>query len=291
MRRIILLIVATTLSMMVAHAQEVGNGAVIARDAVVTGGNTAVEAVDGDVAVKSKFLPMRRRIDRHIDLNKFVYKGEVMLGLTASHGSIKATDSDLMLLFDDINLGFKLTTIKPFIAYAYRNNRSVGMRFGYELMKGDLGNISLDLGSAADLSFSLSDLSLRSESYSWSLFHRNYIGLDRRGIIGAILETELLFKTGRSKNFTSTTDPETQLTSRTFSAKLNFNPGVAVYVFPEVCVTVSVGIGGLYYNTTQLIDAYDAIQGRRDRTGLQFKLNIANFQIGVVAHLWNRKRD
>jgi hypothetical protein len=30
--------------------------------------------------------------------------------------------------------------------------------------------------------------------------------------------------------------------------------------------------------------------GRRDRSGLQFKLNIADIQIGLVAHLWNNKK-
>ena len=47
--------------------------------------------------VKKPFLPTSRRVDRHVDKNKFVYKGEVMLGLAASYGKLDASDADIML--------------------------------------------------------------------------------------------------------------------------------------------------------------------------------------------------
>lgn len=277
MNRYILLTIVAAFTLSVAHAeQSVAEVAASEADTIVT---------------KTSFLPTSRRIDRQIDRNKFVFKGEVMLGLTASHGRLNVEDSDLMLLLDNIDLGLNSTTVKPFLAYAYRDNRAVGMRFGYEYLRGDLGNVALNLGSAADISFALGGVGLKSENYAWSIFHRNYIGLDRRGIIGAILESEVLVKTGSTSIFT--TDAEglpTSSTSRNFAAKINFNPGLAVYVFPEVCVTVTVGIGGLYYNNVRIMDEADRVVGRRDRTGLQFKFNIADIQIGVVAHLWNKKK-
>lgn len=277
MNRYILLTIVAAFTLSVAYAeQSVAEVAASKADTTVT---------------KTSFLPTSRRIDRQIDRNKFVFKGEVMLGLTASHGRLNVEDSDLMLLLDNIDLGLNSTTVKPFLAYAYRDNRAVGMRFGYEYLRGDLGNVALNLGSAADISFALGGVGLKNENYAWSIFHRNYIGLDRRGIIGAILESEVLVKTGSTSIFT--TDAEglpTSSTSRNFAAKINFNPGLAVYVFPEVCVTVTVGIGGLYYNNVRIMDEADRVVGRRDRTGLQFKFNIADIQIGVVAHLWNKKK-
>lgn len=265
------------------RAQEVVNEGV---DAVAE-----AAAVEADVAPQSsRFLPTSRRVDRNIDNVKFVFKGEVMLGLTASYGTLDVSDSDLMLLFDDINLNVRRTAVMPFVAYSYRDNRAVGMRFGYEFFQGDLGNIALDLGSGAELSFGLSDINLRNESYSWSVFHRNYIGLDRRGIIGAILETELLVKTGSTTFTMGSGESRDYSVSKNFAAKLNINPGVAVYVFPQVCVTVTVGIGGLYYNQIRQQDLYGVETGRRDHSALKFKLNIADIQIGVVAHLWNKKK-
>ncbi len=292
MKRYILLLLAVAFTSMMTHAQETSisdaTTSVVAVDSVAVAADTAtVEKRDKS----SRFLPTSRRIDRHVDRNKFVYKGEVMLGLAASHGKLSVEDSELMLLVDDINIGLNSTTVKPFLAFAYRDNRSVGMRFGYEYIRGDLGNIALNLGSAADLSFSLSDLGLKSENFSWSLFHRNYIGLDRRGIVGAIIESELMVKTGTMNFYTADDEGVAQSSlSRNFAARLNFNPGLAVYVFPQVCVTVTVGIGGLYYNNVRLMDANDEVVGRRDRTGLKFKFNIADIQIGIVAHLWNKNK-
>lgn len=293
MKRFILFFAAVALGMTSAVAQQskdmaagdmqVASVAVAADDVVVT--DVAVEEPQG------RFLPMQRRIDRNINKNKFVYRGEVMLGLSASYGTMSASDADLLLVLDNINFNLGRTTIKPFVAYAYRDNSAVGMRFGYEMINGGLGNIDIDLGSANDLSFSLSGLNLKNQSFSWSLFHRNYIGFDRRGIVGAILETELLIKTGTSSFSFESGSGTNYSKSRNFAAKLNVNPGLAVYVFPQVCVTVTVGIGGLYYNNVRQEDLYGVETGRRDRTGLKFKFNIADIQIGVVAHLWNKKNN
>lgn len=283
MKRVLLFIAAVMLFNVSVRAQEVVNEGV---DAVAE-----AAAVEADVAPQSsRFLPTSRRVDRNVDNVKFVFKGEVMLGLTASYGTLDVSDSDLMLLFDDINLNIRRTAVMPFVAYSYRDNRAVGLRFGYEFLQGDLGNIALDLGSGAELSFGLSDINLRNESYSWSAFHRNYIGLDRRGIIGAILEAELLVKTGTTTFSMGSGESRDYSVSKNFAAKLNINPGVAVYVFPQVCVTVTVGIGGLYYNQIRQQDLYGVETGRRDHSALKFKLNIADIQIGVVAHLWNKKK-
>lgn len=281
MKRLFLLLAAVTFSLASAFAQQ----------SSATNPEQDSSVASSEVVKKSRFLPTSRRVDRNIDRNKFVYKGEVMLGIAASYGTLDVEDSDLMLLVDDINLGLRRTAVMPYVAYAYRDNRSVGLRFGYESLRGDLGNIALDLGSAADLSFSLADLGLKSESFAWSLFHRNYIGLDRRGIVGAILETEVLVNTGTSSMYTGTGDTREYSVSKNFAAKLNFNPGIAVYVFPEVCVTVTVGIGGITYNNIRQYDAVGVQTGRRDHSAMKFKLNIADIQIGVVAHLWNKKKN
>lgn len=242
-------------------------------------------------AIKTRFLPMRQRVDRNIGDNKFVYKGEFMLGLTASYGNISTENSDIMLLLNDINIGLRSTTIRPFFAYAYRDNMAVGLRLGYQYINGSLGNINLDLGLLADgmEGINISDLGLRNESFSWALFHRNYLGLDRRGIVGVIIESELLVKTG-STLFTSGGDVVNVSRSSNFAAQLNVNPGLGIYIFPQVCVTATVGIGGLRYNNVRQYDGAGNVIGRRDHSSLNFKVNITDIQIGVVAHLWKNKK-
>jgi hypothetical protein len=59
---------------------------------------------------------------------------------------------------------------------------------------------------------------------------------------------------------------------------------------PQVCVTVTVGVGGLYYNNVRQYDMSGIETGRRDRSGLSLKLNLADIQVGIVAHLWKSKK-
>jgi hypothetical protein len=274
MKRYILLLIAAAFSLSVVEAAE------------------PVKRAESDtLATKSRFLPTRQRIDRNIDLTKFVYKGEFMVGLNASYGNIKAVDSDIMLLLDNINVGLRSTTIRPFLAYSFKDNQAVGIRFGYQNLRGEIGSLDLNLGLIADIeNMGLSNMGLVNESFTWSIFHRNYIGLDRRGIFGIILESELLFKSGTTSMWSGEGDERTKTDSRNFAVRFNYNPGIAIYVFPQVCFTVTVGIGGLYYNNIRQFDMTGVEVGRRDRTGLQFKLNIADIQIGLVAHLWNNKK-
>jgi hypothetical protein len=58
---------------------------------------------------------------------------------------------------------------------------------------------------------------------------------------------------------------------------------------PQVCVTVTVGVGGLYYNNIRQMDMMGNETGRRYRSGLSLKLNLADIQVGIVGHLWNSK--
>lgn len=262
------------------HAQEVADVAKVSADSVV------VESVGKE----TRFLPMRQRVDRNVGDNKFVYKGEFMLGLTASYGKVSSENSDIMLLLNGIDVGLRSTTVRPFFAYAYRDNLAVGARFGYEYINGNLANIDVNLGLIAEgmENMSIGDLGLINESFSYSIFHRNYLGLDRRGIVGVILETELLVKNGTSQFMSGGEDVSASL-SRNFAAQLNVNPGIGVYVFPQVCVTATVGIGGLRYNNIRQFNDMGEIVGRRDHSSLDFKVNITNIQIGIVAHLWSNK--
>ena len=100
---------------------------------------------------RQRFLPMRRRIDREIGKVKYAYKGEVMLGLTASYGTITSEDTDFWIIVDNIDAEGTTATVKPFFGYFYRDNNCVGVRFGYNYVHGTLGSIDLELGDTNDI--------------------------------------------------------------------------------------------------------------------------------------------
>ena len=239
---------------------------------------------------KERFLPMHRRIDREIGKNKFVYKGEVMLGITASYGTISSDDTDFLLVLEHIDADGTMATVNPFFGYAYRDNRCIGVRFGYRHIDGRLGNIGFNLGEQNDLSGSLDNMGLTSDNFSFGLFHRSYVGLDNRGRFGLFAELEASISTGTSSfNYLSGDEPR-QSNSNTLQLKLAFNPGVAVYIFPNVCGTLSFGLGGIQYShVVQKDDAGNEV-GSRNASKMRFRLNLADINIGITVHLWDKKK-
>ena len=237
-----------------------------------------------------RFLPTRRRIDREIDKIKFAYKGEVVMGLTASYGTLSSDDTDYMIILDNINASGTVATVKPFLGYFYRDNNCIGIRFGYRHVGGSLNDVRFDLGESNDISMDIPYLDMSSDNYSFGLFHRSYAGLAPKGRFGLFAEFELSFSTGTS-DFAYETDGAIRRTySDNTRVQLMFNPGAAVYIFPNVCATVSFGLGGVQYTSvTQKDEAGNKI-GSRKASNMKFKLNIAAINIGMNIHLWDKKK-
>jgi len=217
----------------------------------------------------------------------------VALGITASYGTISSDDTDMMLILDHINLDGTMAQVNPFVGYFYRDNNCLGVRFGYRHMDGNLDAARYDLGESNDASGSIPKVNFNSDNYSFGIFHRSYAGLDPKGRFGLFAEFELSLSTGTSKlsyqpdtasdNMKTTFSDNTQL-------KLAFNPGAAVYIFPNVCATLSFGLGGIQYTSvTQKDDAGNKI-GTRKASNMRFRLNVAAINFGMTVHLWDKKK-
>ena len=255
----------------------------------------ALKAAEAESPIrgKNRFLPTRRRIDREINKLKFAYKGEVMMGLTASYGTMSRDDTDIMLILDGIDADGTVATVKPFIGYFYRDNNCLGVRFGYRHMDGNLDAARYDLGESNDASGSIPKVNFNSDNYSFGIFHRSYAGLDPKGRFGLFAEFELSLSTGTSKLSyqpdTTSDNMKTTLSDNT-QLKLAFNPGAAVYIFPNVCATLSFGLGGIQYTSvTQKDDAGNKI-GTRKASNMRFRLNVAAINFGMTIHLWDKKK-
>lgn len=239
---------------------------------------------------KQRFLPTRRRIDREIDKLKFAYKGEVMMGLTASYGTLSSDDTDIMLIIDGINASGTVATVKPFVGYFYRDNNCLGVRFGYRHLGGTVDNMDVDLGESNDLDFNVPYLDLKSDNYSFGIFHRSYAGLDPKGRFGLFAEFELSVSTGSTEFAYESGDVIKSVYSDNMQVKLAFNPGAAVYIFPNVCATLSFGLGGIQYTSVTQKDAEGNKVGSRKASNMKFKLNIAAINIGMTIHMWDKKK-
>ena len=231
------------------------------------------------------------RIDRNINSNKFVFKGENMVGLTVSYGTIDSQDSDIGLLIDNINLSGSSFTIKPHYGYFYRDNRAVGVRLGYSNTVGKLDNASLNLGEANDINISLGNMGYKSRAYSAAIYHRSYMAIDKKGRFGLFSEWELSGQMSRANFSYKSGQSVVDNISESYRVRVSFAPGLSVYIFPNICASVSFGLGGLQYKHINQLDSEGNSTGSRDYSKLQFGLNLTEINIGVNIHLWNKKKD
>ena len=274
-------------------------------NAVTTHSTTATLKQDSTKVksvVTNRFLPTKTRIDREIRKGIYAYKGEIMLGMTVSYGNLASDNTDYYLVLDQLRLAGSIIKVDPYIGYFVANNHVIGARFGYTNIQGSLGNVSLNLGEALDLGdLSFGGIGFQSNNYSFGVFHRAYVPLDKKGRFGVFSELELSLQTGNqviSISKDSVENPDGTVTassvskshSDSFRAKLSFSPGLAVYVFPNVCATVSVGLGGLQYNSVKQRDGEGNVTGSRWNSNMRFRLNIADIRIGMNIHLWNNKK-
>lgn len=237
-----------------------------------------------------RFMPTSRRIDRQINDNIFVYKGEWAFGLTASYGTLSSDNSDIFALLEHINLSGSITTVSPYVGYFYKDNACVGMRFGYTYMGGTLDNMDVNLGSQNDVDLTIPWIDASSNSFKASVFLRNYASIDHAGRFGVFSEIEASCSMGdNTMAFQSGDDPMKYTNSKNTTVKLWFNPGLAIYMFPNVCATVSFGMGGFKYTSIRQYDEQGNQTGSRDISKLRFRLNLADIHFGMNVHLWAKK--
>lgn len=222
------------------------------------------------------------RYDRGLYNFLFIPKGQWSFGLTASYGEFNTRDVELLSMIKDLDLGLKAYSLKPSISYAIRSNQTVGLKFNYTRMTGDLGSLSLDIDD--DLSFTIGDISYYSQTYSAGIFYRNYVGLGKAKRFGVFNEIDISFGSGSSRFKRKYNDVVRDTRTYITEASLNFSPGLCVFIMDNVSFNVSFGVFGLKMkHERQLTDGIE--EGSRWSSGANFKFNIFNIAFGMAVHI------
>ena len=245
-------------------------------------------ALDGAVIVGgdtvSIILPQKNygRYDRGLFNYLFVPKGQWSFGLMASYGEFGTTDFQMLSILNDLNVKVKAYSLQPSFSYFFSNNQSVGVNFNYTRMLCDLHGMQFDMGD--DLSFSLSDVSYYSQTYSSAIAYRNYVGLGRDRRFGVFNEVELEFGAGSSR-FQRYYNGELRDTrTNSMTASLNFSPGLTVFVMDYVSFNISFGVFGVkLHREKQQTNGVD--EGTRFSSGANFKFNIFNINFGMAVYI------
>lgn len=224
----------------------------------------------------------RERYNRGLFNHLFIPKGNWAFGLTASYGEFSTDDLEMLGLLTDIDLNIHTFSIKPSVSYFIRNNTSVGLRFGYSSMKGNIDSFNVDIDD--DMNFSLNDVMYRNEGYTAAFTLTSYIGLSRRGRFGIFNEVELAFSSGNS-DFRRPYAGEARETHTTYmDAALNFSPGVCVFIMDNVSFNVSFGVFGYHLRNEKQQENGEDI-GNRFTSGANFRFNIFNINFGLGIHI------
>lgn len=219
------------------------------------------------------------RYDRGITNYRFIPKNKWIGGVTVSVFNFESDNSRLLFsLLKDIDLNLRTLSVKPFVGYAIKDNTVVGLKFGYSRISGGIDNLALNI---EDLDIALKDIKYTDDSYSFSLFHRSYIGLDPKGLFGLFNETTLGYSMG-STRFSRGADETLKYTDTSINQlKVGINPGIAIFIMPNVGAEVSFGVAGFTYNWEKQKKS-SGETGKRTNSGANFKINLFNINIGLT---------
>lgn len=219
------------------------------------------------------------RYDRGITNFCFIPKHKWIGGITVSVFNFETDNSRLLFsLLKDIDFNLRAMSFHPFVGYAVKDNMVLGLKFGYSRISGGVGNLALNV---EDLDISLKDIKYTDDSYSFNVFHRSYIGLDGKGLFGLFNETTLGYNTGSSR-FSRGTDDELKYTDSTINQlHIGINPGIAIFIMPNVGAEVSFGVAGFTYNWEKQKKSTGET-GKRTNSGANFKINLFNINIGIT---------
>ncbi|WP_303912544.1 hypothetical protein [Bacteroides mediterraneensis] len=219
------------------------------------------------------------RYDRGIMNYRFIPKHKWIGGVTVSVFNFESDNSRLLFsLLKDIDLNLRTLSVKPFVGYAIKDNTVVGLKLGYSRISGGINNLALNI---EDLDISLKDIKYTDDSYSFSLFHRSYIGLDPKGLFGLFNETTIGYSMG-STRFSRGSGESLKYTDTSINQlNVGLNPGIAIFIMPNVGAEVSFGVAGFTYNWEKQKKSSGEV-GKRTNSGANFKINLLNINIGIT---------
>lgn len=232
--------------------------------------------------VPVKLRNSERKRKRMITNYRFVAKGDIAVGFAISFANYDTDDSQFFSIIEDFSGGISAFSTKPFVAYFYNHNSCVGLKYSNTKIDANLSSLYVDIDE--DLNMELGETGCIYNLNSVALIHRSYVGLDRGHRFGLFNETSLGYSWGDMDYIRSLASGLTKTNTQIQELRLGLNPGLSVFVMDKFTVEASVGIAGVKMTrkrqTTNGVDS-----GWRKTLGMDYKFNIFNIQIGLVAYL------
>lgn len=232
------------------------------------------------VPVKQRESERKRK--RMITNYRYVAKGDIAVGLAFSFANYDTDNSQFFSIVEDFSGTLSAFSVKPFVAYFYNHNSCVGFKYANSKIDGELNSLYVDIDE--DLNFDMGRTTVNYVSNNLSLIHRSYVGLDRGHRFGLFNETSLGYIWGNMDYFRTLESGPKSTSTEIQELRLGINPGLSVFVMDKFTVEASVGIVG--FNLHRERQTTNGLKsGWRKSAGMDYKFNIFNIQIGLVAYL------
>ena len=219
------------------------------------------------------------RYDRRIINYRFIPKGNWIGGITFSYFNFDSNDSQMLFnLLNGFDFNGRTLSVKPFAGFAIRDNIVLGVKFGYNHTLGELDNLSLNMD---DLDFSMHDIRYVQDLYTFAVFHRSYVGLERSRRFGLFNEISVGYNTGTTRFTRDEQSGFKDTNTKVHELHIGVNPGICVFIMENVCAEASFGVVGFKYRYEKQTNNLGEV-GHSRNSGANFKINILNINIGIT---------
>lgn len=248
--------------------------------------------VEGDIAVPQSIerrvvlseIEQRRQNRGLVQMNNaFVPKGQWITGASASYSTHINDNYNFYIITDIVSDGYSVKAA-PVVAYAIKDNFTIGARMEYGRTLLRIDNVSLDIESddSAGINITIYDIYSLSQSFQGFLSARQYIPLGESKRFA--LFSELRLGLGGSRSKYAFDSPVQGTYAKSFDVSFGVVPGIVAFATNNIAFEVSIGALGLSYSHVDLLQN-QVYEGSVDSSNMSFKLNIFSVGLGVSFYL------
>lgn len=221
--------------------------------------------------------PFENDIESHV----FIPKGQWITGLSFSYTQSNQNNYQFLVI-ENLSANTYNFKISPMVAYAFRNDMAIGLKFSYARSLAKLSGADFVLG--ADTQMNFDHVYSLSHNYYGTIIYRNYFPMGSSKRFGFFNEVQLELGGGQSKLTRGIDESLTGAYERNFSLDIGLVPGIVVFLSNWSAMEVNVGVLGFSYKTTHSIN--DQIyHSRRHYKAANFKINLFSVTFGTTFYL------
>lgn len=221
--------------------------------------------------------PFENDIESHV----FIPKGQWITGLSFSYTQSNQNNYQFLII-EGLSANTYNFKISPMVAYTFRNDMAIGIKFSYTRALSKLSNVDLVLGEDTQANFD--HVYSLAHNYYGTVIYRNYFPIGSSNRFGFFNEVQLELGGGQSKLTRGIDESLTGTYEKNFSLNIGLVPGIIVFLSNWSAMEINVGVLGFSYRTTHSLN--DQIySSRRHSKSANFRINLFSVTFGTTFYL------